>query len=55
MYFFGLEFMKEIPFKEVLFHGLIRDAKGQKMSKSLNNGVDPIDMIEKYGSDSLRW
>ncbi|ATO30841.1 valine--tRNA ligase [Mycoplasmopsis bovirhinis] len=55
MYFFGLEFIKQKPFKELLFHGLIRDEKDQKMSKSLNNGVDPMDLIEKYGSDSLRW
>ncbi|QIW62378.1 valine--tRNA ligase [Mycoplasmopsis gallinacea] len=55
MYFFGLEFMKQIPFKRVLMHGLIRDMQGRKMSKSLNNGIDPIEMIDKYGSDALRW
>ena len=55
MYFNGLYFMDEAPFKKVLIHGLIRDAKGQKMSKSLGNGVDPFEIIEKYGSDSLRW
>ncbi|WP_426461393.1 valine--tRNA ligase [Mycoplasma hafezii] len=55
MYFFGLEFMDEIPFNDLLLHGLIRDAQGRKMSKSLNNGVDPMDMVEQYGSDSLRW
>nr|WP_223212259.1 class I tRNA ligase family protein [Mycoplasmopsis canis] len=55
MYFFGIEFMKEAPFKELLFHGLIRDSKGVKMSKSFNNGVDPMDLIDQYGSDSLRW
>ncbi|QGZ97948.1 valine--tRNA ligase [Mycoplasma sp. NEAQ87857] len=55
MYFFGLEFMDQKPFDDLLLHGLIRDAQGRKMSKSLNNGVDPMDMIEKYGSDALRW
>ncbi|OAB48969.1 valine--tRNA ligase [Mycoplasmopsis gallinarum] len=55
MYFFGLEFMKEIPFKKVLYHGLVRDSQGRKMSKSLNNGVDPITLINEYGSDALRW
>ncbi|WP_036451944.1 valine--tRNA ligase [Mycoplasma buteonis] len=55
MYFFGLEFMDKIPFKNLLLHGLIRDSQGRKMSKSLNNGVDPMDMVEQYGSDSLRW
>jgi valyl-tRNA synthetase len=43
-----------IPFKNVFLHGLVRDSHGRKMSKSLNNGVDPMDVIEKYGSDSLR-
>lgn len=55
MYFFGLEFMQKVPFDKVLFHGLIRDQNGQKMSKSANNGVDPMDIIDKYGSDALRW
>ncbi|WP_406613440.1 valine--tRNA ligase [Mycoplasma corogypsi] len=55
MYFFGLEFMKEKPFKHLLLHGLIRDAQGRKMSKSLNNGVDPMDLVDQYGSDALRW
>ncbi|UUM20059.1 valine--tRNA ligase [Mycoplasma sp. 1578d] len=55
MYFFGKEFMQEKPFKHLLFHGLIRDQHGQKMSKSLNNGVDPMDLINEYGSDALRW
>ncbi|RIV16633.1 valine--tRNA ligase [Mycoplasmopsis gallopavonis] len=55
MYFFGLEFMQEKPFDNLLLHGLIRDSQGRKMSKSLNNGVDPMDMIDLYGSDSLRW
>ncbi|QNM93365.1 valine--tRNA ligase [Mycoplasma sp. Pen4] len=55
MYFFGLEFMDKKPFDNVLLHGLIRDAQGRKMSKSLNNGVDPMDLIDEYGSDALRW
>ena len=55
MVFQGLEFMKERPFKEVLIHGLVRDKQGRKMSKSLGNGVDPMDVIEKYGADSLRF
>ncbi|VEU70142.1 valine--tRNA ligase [Mycoplasmopsis glycophila] len=55
MYLFGLEFMKKKPFNDLLLHGLIRDSQGRKMSKSLNNGVDPMDMIEMYGSDALRW
>ena len=55
MVFQGLEFMGERPFKEVLIHGLIRDKQGRKMSKSLGNGVDPMDVINKYGADSLRY
>lgn len=55
MYFFTLYFKKNIPFKDLLIHGLVRDEKGRKMSKSLGNGIDPMDIIEKYGSDSLRW
>jgi valyl-tRNA synthetase len=55
MIFQSLEFTGEKPFKDVLIHGLIRSADGQKMSKSLNNGVDPMDVIEKYGADSLRY
>jgi len=55
MIFQGIEFCKEIPFKETLIHGLIRDKQGRKMSKSLDNGVDPMDMIDKYGADSLRF
>ncbi|BAP39622.1 valine--tRNA ligase [Metamycoplasma canadense] len=54
MYFQGLEFMEEIPFKEVLLHGLVRDSQGRKMSKSLGNGIDPIAVIDQYGSDVLR-
>ncbi len=55
MYFQGLYFTKNIPFKNVVIHGLVRDPKGRKMSKSLGNGVDPIEVIDKYGVDSLRY
>ena len=55
MVFTGLEFMGELPFKDVLFHGLIRDEQGRKFSKSLDNGVDPLDVIEQYGADALRF
>ena len=44
----------EIPFKTVYLHGMLRDVKGQKFSKSLDNGIDPIEIIEKYGADALR-
>lgn len=55
MIFSGLEFMGNVPFKEVFIHGLVLDALGRKMSKSLGNGVDPIDVIESHGADSLRF
>ena len=55
MTFQGLEFTNQRPFKDCLIHGLIRDKEGRKMSKSLGNGVDPMDVIEKYGCDSLRF
>ncbi|QSF13798.1 valine--tRNA ligase [Mycoplasma sp. Mirounga ES2805-ORL] len=55
MYLFGLELTNSKPFDKVLIHGLVRAADGQKMSKSLNNGVDPIDIIDKYGADAMRW
>ena len=55
MMFQGLEFTGKRPFKNVLIHGLIRDIQGRKMSKSLGNGVDPMEVIEQYGADALRW
>ncbi|MDA9129142.1 valine--tRNA ligase [Candidatus Gracilibacteria bacterium] len=54
MLLFGYEFTDQTPFKTIYLHGLVRDKQGRKMSKSLGNGVDPIDMIEKYGTDALR-
>ena len=55
MIFSGLEHMGETPFHTVLFHGLVRDAQGRKMSKSLGNGIDPLEVIEAYGADALRF
>ena len=55
MIFSSMENMGEVPFKDVLIHGLVRDAQGRKMSKSLGNGVDPLEVIEKYGADSFRF
>lgn len=55
MIFTSLEFTGEIPFKDVLIHGLVRDSEGRKMSKSLGNGVDPLEVIEKYGADAMRY
>ena len=54
MMFSGLEHMGEVPFKTVLIHGLVRDSQGRKMSKSLGNGIDPLEGIDKYGADALR-
>lgn len=55
MVFSGLEVMGEKPFSDVLIHGIVRDSQGRKMSKTLGNGVDPIEVIDKYGADSLRF
>lgn len=55
MIFSGIENMGEVPFSEVLIHGLVRDSQGRKMSKSLGNGIDPLEIIDKYGADTLRF
>ncbi len=55
MIFSALQFTDQIPFKDVLIHGLVRDAEGRKMSKSLGNGVDPLEVIEQFGADALRF
>ncbi|MBX2995124.1 MAG: valine--tRNA ligase [Bdellovibrionaceae bacterium] len=55
MMMMGLEFMRDVPFRKVYLHGIVRDSQGRKMSKSLGNSVDPVDMIEKYGADALRF
>lgn len=55
MVFQGLKFTDKKPFNDVLIHGLVRDSQGRKMSKSLGNGIDPMDVIEEYGADSLRY
>lgn len=55
MVFSGIEMMGEIPFKYVYVHGLVRDADGRKMSKSLGNGIDPLEVIDQYGADALRF
>lgn len=55
MLIMGMEFMKDIPFEKVFIHGLVRDSQGRKMSKSLGNGIDPLEVIEKYGADTLRF
>ncbi len=54
MMFSGIEYTGKVPFRDVLIHGLVRDEQGRKMSKSLGNGIDPLEIIEKYGADSLR-
>ena len=55
MLFMGIEFMEEVPFYDIFIHGLILDEQGRKMSKSLGNGIDPLEIIEKYGADTLRY
>lgn len=55
MIFSSLEFTGQIPFKDVLVHGLVRDAEGRKMSKSLGNGIDPLEVIKQYGADAMRY
>lgn len=55
MIMMGLEFKKDVPFREVYIHGLVRDSQGRKMSKSLGNSIDPVDMIGKFGADALRY
>jgi len=55
MMMMGLEFMRDVPFRKVYLHGIVRDSQGRKMSKSLGNSVDPVEMIEKYGADALRF
>ena len=55
MIFSGIEHMKHVPFDDVLIHGIVRDAQGRKMSKSLGNGIDPLEIIDKYGADALRF
>ncbi|WP_323990981.1 valine--tRNA ligase [Nguyenibacter sp. L1] len=55
MMMMGLHFMKDVPFRTVFIHGLVRDERGQKMSKSKGNGIDPLEMIEQYGADAMRF
>ena len=55
MLIMGMEFMHEIPFDKVFIHGLVRDSQGRKMSKSLGNGIDPLEVIDQYGADTLRF
>ena len=55
MMMMGLEFMRDVPFRKVHLHGMVRDSQGRKMSKSLGNSVDPVELIEKYGADALRF
>ncbi len=55
MIFSGIEHTKKVPFRDVLLHGIVRDEQGRKMSKSLGNGIDPLEVVEEYGADSLRF
>lgn len=55
MIMMGLEFQRDVPFRTVYIHGLVRDSQGRKMSKSLGNSIDPVEMIEKHGADALRF
>src|SRR4030095_11197061 len=55
MLMMGLHVMKEVPFRDVYIHALVRDERGQKMSKSKGNVMDPLDLIDKYGADALRF
>ena len=55
MMFTGMEFMQEVPFRHVFIHGLVRDSQGRKMSKSLGNGIDPLEVIDQFGADTLRF
>ena len=55
MIFSGIEHTGVEPFKDIVIHGIVRDAQGRKMSKSLGNGIDPLEIIEKYGTDALRF
>ena len=55
MIFSGLELMNEKPFSDILIHGIVRDSQGRKMSKSLGNGIDPLDIVDKYSTDALRF
>ena len=55
MVFSAIEHTGQVPFKNVLIHGLVRDSQGRKMSKSLGNGIDPLEIVDKYGADALRF
>ena len=55
MIFSGIEHTGKVPFRDVLLHGIVRDEQGRKMSKSLGNGIDPLEVIAEYGADSLRF